>query len=113
MYNYYQSSLIATCMHVHCIENYRPLVVDATQSRLKGLLMKAKRYIIPFDKRKLVVYGNDGYHNHALFHGVRFSFVSSLPWCCGCHGDAALPGIQIANSYSNNNDLPWSVCQDT
>lgn len=40
-------------MHKDCIENYRPLVMDATQSRLKGLLMKAKRYIIPFDKRKL------------------------------------------------------------
>ena len=38
-------------MHVCCIEMSRPSVVDATQSRLIGLLTKAKRYIVPFDRR--------------------------------------------------------------
>ena len=75
--------------------------MDATQSRLKGLLMKAKRYVIPFDKRKLamqyVVVGIGDGCNRFLFHTVRFLFTSSLPWCCGSHGDAALPGTDKAH----------------
>ena len=31
-----------------------------------------------------------------MLRGVRFSFASSLPWCCGSHGDATLPGMVTA-----------------
>lgn len=36
--------------------------MDATQSRLKGFLIKAKGYIIPFDKRKLAMHAICGCH---------------------------------------------------
>ena len=45
-----------------CLLYYRPLVVDATQSRLKGFLMKVKRYVIPFDKRELAMRAICGCH---------------------------------------------------
>ena len=82
--------------------------MDATQSRLKGFLIKAKGYIIPFDKRKLAKHTICGCHAVLMidilllicfsFHTVRFSFASSLPWSCGSHGDAALPGTYYYNN---------------
>ncbi len=52
MYMHGYQCLLLLCMCINQLY-YRPLVVDATQSRFKVPLMKAKRYIIPFDKCKL------------------------------------------------------------
>ena len=102
-------NFIITWMYA-CSLYYRPLVMDVTQSGLKGFLMKAKRYVIPFDKCKLAMHAICGRHAVLMmdiltFHTVRFSFASSLPWSCGSHGDAALPGTYISgyNYYNTRN----------